>query len=549
MLTTRRVLLTLVTLLLSACASLPVTPAPVVSPALQPASTSTPFSLREATLLLPEFPDNLNPLYARSWSARAVQGLFLSGLWQLDERLSPVPELALEIPSRANGGISPDGQTLTIRLRPDALWSDGYPLTALDVVFTYEMARAMGNDVPSRFPYDAFVEAVVALDTHTVQVRFSRPFAPWPAVLFPFILPRHILEPVFAREGTLDRAVWNRTPTVGSGPFVCLGQVGEDLAFEANSRYWRGRPALDRVRVRVVADPAMGWAAVAAGTADLAPFLWPQVPPEEVAPPGVRLLASPSGYVETLFFNQDPRTGHPVLQDSRARAALAQAVDREEVCRAMGWQAVPAATLLSGMGFENPALQVPPASMAEAARRLDEAGWRDADGDGLRERDGVTMTLRYAIGTGVPGRITAISTVAGMLTPVGAHIEPVPPGAAEPWADSAGWDLGQWAAQPVGYPDPDDPRWLCVEARPGGHNPAGVCDGELDRLLALQATTTDPDERLVILFQIQDMARQEAWWVPLCRWEDLWAVSDRLRGPRPWRGAPFWNAWEWSVAW
>jgi peptide/nickel transport system substrate-binding protein len=504
--------------------------------------------VREAVVLLPEPPDTLNPLYARSWSARALQDLFLAGLWRQDDRLGLVPELAAEVPTRANGGISEDGLTITIRLRDDVFWSDGEPLTGADVVFTYEMALAEGNDLPTRFPYDGFVDEVAAPEARTVLVRLARPFAPWPTALFPFVLPRHVLEPVFAHEGALDLAVWNRVPSVSSGPFVYARQEGGDLLFEANPRYWRGGPGLDRVRVRVVAEMAARWAALGTGTADFAPLLWPEAQTEMLPPGGVRLLTSASGYIETLLFNLDPRTGHSSLQEPRVRAALAQALVREQVCAALpGGQALPAATLVSGTVFEDPALATPVPSPEQAGQRLDEAGWRDEDGDGVRERAGVALALRYMVPEGEVDRAAVQALVTEMFAGVGVRLQEVPPDAGPPWASAAGWDVAQWAAQPPGYPDPDDPRWLCVEARPDGANPAGVCDEDLDRLLVTQAATTDPDARAALLLQVQERARQEAWWVPLCRWQDAWAVSERLSGPRPWRGGPFWNVWEWQV--
>ena len=220
-------------------------PAPTVVPTAGPTSIPA----REIAVALPDPPDSLNPLFARSWSARAVQDLYLVGLWRLDGELTLHPELAVGIPTLANGGISADRRTLTVALRPDLAWSDGQPLTSEDVVFTYRMAVAPDNNLGSRFPYTG-IEDVVALDEHTVQVRFRDPFAPWPSSLFPFVLPRHVLEPVFEREGTLDRAVWNRMPSVGNGPFVFVMEVEGGLVFEANPFYRRGRPAADRAARR-----------------------------------------------------------------------------------------------------------------------------------------------------------------------------------------------------------------------------------------------------------------------------------------------------------
>ena len=528
--------------LLPGCA-LPQTAPPSSDPSPEPTATALAMALpsepgREIVVALPEAPDSLNPLYARSWSARAVKDLFLVGLWHLDGSLNLHPELALDVPSRANGGISEDGRTITVHLRPEATWSDGQPLTADDVVFTYRMAVAQGNSVGSRFPY-FLMEDVVALDAHTLQVHFSQPFAPWPSTLFPFVLPRHVLEPVFAREGTLDRAVWNRVPTVGSGPFVFSAEDGGELVFVANPRYWRGQPAVDRVRVRVLPQPEERLTAVTDGEVDLAPLLWPERVGWVGAPPGVRFLEGPAGFVETLFFNLDPCTGHPALQQEAVRQAIALALDRALLCDLLApGQAQPALTLWSGTLFEEPALR--PFFSGEANRLLDGAGWRDADGDGVRERDGASLVLRYAVPPGEVDRAVVQAAVADMLARVGVGVELVV------WEEGSGWDLAQWAEPPVGYPDPDDPRWLCVEVRPGGMNRAAVCDGELDELLYAQAATAGLDERAALFYQIAALNRERVWWVPICRLPDLWVASEHIQNAQPWRGGPLWDAWGWS---
>jgi peptide/nickel transport system substrate-binding protein len=492
---------------------------------------------REVVLALPEAPDRLNPLYAGTWSSWALKSLFLPGLWHVDGRLMPHPDLALEVPSEDNGGVLDGGRTLVIHLRPDASWSDGQPVTAADVVFTHQMAIAPGNDLPTRFPY-SLMEEVVATDDHTVEIRFQRPFAPWPSTLFPYVLPRHVLAPVFDADGTLDRAVWNRLPEVGGGPFIFAGEEGGTLLFKANPAYWRGRPEVDWVRVRFLPAPVERMAALSGGQADLAPFLWPESVGAVGAPAGVRLLEGPSGVVETLFFNLDPRRGHRALQQTTVRRAIALALNRELVCDLLApGQAEPARSLWDGTLYEDPALDV--FRSDGAAELLEAAGWRDVDHDGVRERDGVTFSLRYAVLSDAVDRTAVATAVVESLERVGIEITPVA------WSEGNEWDLAQWAEPPAGYPDPDDPRWLCVEMGAEGLNRASVCDQALDELLYAQAETADLQQRADLFYQIEALNRERAWWVPLCRVSDLWGASDRIEGLQLWRGDPFWSAGGW----
>ena len=534
----RLVLACLATLLLAGCGS-PSGTGELLSPLAPPtvSPTPSPVARRDVDLVLPAAPDSLSPLYAHSWSTRALRELFLAGLWRLDEGLVLHPELAAVVPTRANGGISADGRTLTIHLRPEAAWSDGRPITADDVLFTYEMAVSEHNSAVTRFPY-AEIMSVVALDPHTVQIQFPEPFAPWPSTLFNYVLPRHVLEPVFERDGTLDRAVWNDLPTVGSGPFVFRSREEGELVFEASEHYWRGRPAVGQVRVRFIGTPAERVAAVAAGQADLAPLLWPESADLGGLPAGVRVLSAPSGLVETLYLNLDPRVSHPALHQQAVRQAIALTVDRGELCEILQpGRGVPADSLWADTLFDDPALG--PLVTGEAGQLLDGAGWRDLDLDGVRERGGVPLVLRYATPAGESDRGPVQDLVRQMLEQAGIGVELVALEAGQ------GWDLAEWAEQPPGYPDPDDPRWLCIEARPDGMNRVGVCDAQLDELLYAQALAADLDERAALLYRIEALNLEGAWWIPLCHMQDLWLASDRIGNARLWRGAPFWNAWEW----
>jgi peptide/nickel transport system substrate-binding protein len=126
-------------------------------------------------------------------------------LWSFDDNNEPVLELAAEVPSLENGGLSEDGTTITIKLRDDVAWSDGTPLTSDDFVFTYEMIMSDSNVVQSRYPYEDYVTSVDGnrRDT-TVTVTFSEPFAPWLTSIFTYVLPR-ARAPAGLRRGGHDR--------------------------------------------------------------------------------------------------------------------------------------------------------------------------------------------------------------------------------------------------------------------------------------------------------------------------------------------------------
>ena len=167
----------------------------------EPTEAPPPAEPKTATISFFEEPDTLNRLYTNMWFAQLAIDLMQLGFWQFDDAKEINLELAAEVPSIENGGISEDGLTITIPLRDDVLWTDGTPVTAHDYVFTYEMIMADGNAVQSRYPYDTFVESVTALDDYTVQIVMNAPYVGW-AVGFdmaPF-LPKQVCDQLFKKN-------------------------------------------------------------------------------------------------------------------------------------------------------------------------------------------------------------------------------------------------------------------------------------------------------------------------------------------------------------
>ena len=188
--------------------------------------SSTPLNTQDQksiTISFMQEPDNLNPMYTSGYDTTIARDLYLHGAWNFDADLNPHPILVTEIPRHDNWGISEDGLVITLYLREDIVWSDGEELNAADFLFTYEMIMSDRNNPSSRFPYDEFVEVVEIVDDLTVQVTLTKPYAEWLSTLFSYVLPEHVLRPVFEAESTIDRAEWNRAPRVTNGPFVFDG--------------------------------------------------------------------------------------------------------------------------------------------------------------------------------------------------------------------------------------------------------------------------------------------------------------------------------------
>jgi peptide/nickel transport system substrate-binding protein len=521
------------------------------------------------TITFVQEPDNLNPLYTTMFFSGITRDFWLKGLWSFDENNQPVPELAAEIPTADNGGVSADGKTLTIKLRDDVTWSDGTPLTADDFVFTYQMIMSEKNVAQTRYPYEDYVESVEAQDAHTVVVKFKEPFAAWLTNIFSGtpsagqgVLPKHILQPVFDQDGTLDNAAWNRAPTVGIGPFVFKEwESGSHLVFTANPK-WIRPPKVEQIFVRIVPDDAAQEAAILAGDTDVGVFLSSDQIEKLEAGSTVDVVAVASGYDEGWFLNVNPETAHPAMLDVNVRKAIALGTDRFTIVKDLLVEEVNPvnATFWEGTApYGDPSLKPYPYDPEQAKQLLDQAGWKDTNGDGIRDKDGVELKLRY-ITNDRQLRMDVQAVVQQQWAAVGIGAELVNYSSDVYWngyndggPQAQGlYDVAEYSS--VGsFPDPEiSNNWLCSQIssaeNPDGANWQGYCNPQMDELLKKQATTLDRDERIQLYYQIEKLIYDEVIYIGMWKDPDLWSVNQRLQGVKLSGATPFWNAHEWSVS-
>ena len=533
---------------------------PVASPEPLPAETTAPPAERKVvTLIYTQEFDNLAPLYTSMWFVWTTWQMFDHWAWEFNENNEPFPRLVTEIPSTENGGISEDGRVITMKLRDDITWSDGEPLTADDFIFTWEMAVSPKNTVATTYPYDA-IESVTATDPQTVVITFTEPFAPWLANLWHGILPAHILRPIYDAEGTIDNADWLKNPTVGSGPYVFAEwESGSYARFVRNENYW-GTPAkIDEIFIRFVPDDASQVAALKAGDADLGTFI-SYADVNTLQDAGLKIMIEPSGYGEWMFFMVNEEKGHPALLDVNVRKAIAMAIDRDGINRDLhfGLTKTPASFWDALPVYNDPPLQPYPYDPAEAKRLLDESGWVDSDGDGIREKDGVKLELDHAT-TIREDRQDVQAVMQQQLAEVGIklNVNPVDDtlyfaSYAENGPAARGeYDIQEWSDGPL-FPDPDIYYWLCDQI-PSDDNPSGenwfyICDEELDRLIQLQSTQVDAVERQKTISQINQLFYDKVYIIGMWQDPDVYAVGPRLVNVKFSGVTMFFNIGEWDLA-
>jgi peptide/nickel transport system substrate-binding protein len=548
--------LVIAALVLAACGGTPKTEAPSA-----PVVTEAPVAQAEkkiATLIYTQEFDNLSPLYSSMWFVWTTWQMNNHWAWEYDEKNEPFPRLVTEIPSTANGGVSADGKVITMKLRNDLKWSDNTPLTAEDFIFTWEMAVSPKNTVATTYPYDA-IASVTAPDPQTVVVTFTEPSASWKATLWHGILPAHILRPIYDAEGTIDNAEWLRSPTVGCGPFNFVEwQSGSFARFVRNENYW-GEPAkLDEIFIRFVPDDASQVNALKTGDADLGTFIpYSDIPGLKEA--GLSIVVEPSAYNEFMFFTLNKEKSNPGIFDVKVRKAIAMAIDRDSINRDLhyGLTKTPASFWDAMPYYNNPPLTNYPYDPEAAKALLDEAGWVDANGDGVREKDGVDLEIEHAT-TIREDRQDVQAVMQQNLADVGIkmNVNPVDDtlffaGYAENGPAAKGeYDIQEWSDGPL-FPDPEIYYWTCdqipTDENPTGENWFYICDEELDGLIKLQSTQVDAVERQKTISKINQLFYDKVYIIGLWQDPDVYAVGSRLKNVKFSGATMFFNIAEWDL--
>jgi peptide/nickel transport system substrate-binding protein len=533
------VLVTIASLALSACGG------------VGGGATSAP---KVATLIFTQEPDTMNPLYTNMYYSTILHQVWNLWAWQYDDQNKPYPVLVKELPNMENGGISADGKVLTLKLRDDLVWSDGTPMTSADFKFTYDMYVSKKNAVSTTYPYDQ-IASLETPDKLTVVVTFNAPFAPW-LQLFHGILPEHVLKPVFDKDGNLDNAAWNKAPSVGIGPYKFdKWESGSYLRFVRNDKFFGTKPVLDQIFIKIVPDDAAQVAALKAGDGDLGIFIaYPDIPALETA--GVSIVTVQSGYSEGWFISMGPKA-HPALQDVRVRQALVYAVDREKIAKdLLLGKTKPGASLWDNTPYVDPTLKPYPFDPEKAKALLDEAGWK-MGADGVREKDGVKLSLRYGTTTKEVRQSTQ-AVVQQMLAAVGVKTELLNYDSDIFFASYADkgpaytgeLDIMEWS-DVTQFPDPNFTYFLCSEI-PSDESPRGVnaqylCDKELDGLFQQQATQVDTAARIATFQKISKIVFDQVYWASLWQDPDIWAVGKRLNNVKLSGATPFYSVGEWSL--
>jgi len=295
---------------------------------------------------------------------------------------------------------SADKRTITFYLRPGVRWHDGSPFTADDVVFTFAKILDPTSKTMAVRSYLEPIETYEKVDDLTVRFQLRRPYwYAFNAIAEIFIYPKHIYE-----KGDFNTHPANRAP-IGAGRYKFdRWLTGDVIVLKRNPSYF-GMPALlDEVIFKYAPDPTVRTQMLRRGDVDVIEKLTPEEWHTLTSDPTVadsfwRLRHVPSS-LQWLGWNQE----RPMFADKRVRRALTMLIDREDIIAnlRLGLDAPAAAWFYPGTPELDPALKPLPYDPAAALALLDEVGWQDSNGDGVRDKDGESFRFTFLYPAGPP---------------------------------------------------------------------------------------------------------------------------------------------------
>ena len=445
-----------------------------------------------------------------------------------------------------------DPLTVVFEIDPRARWHDGTPVSAHDLVFSWKLATSpVSRADQSRLEN---IESVDAIDAHSVRVRYKRPSSEQ-VYTFAFLLqplPAHLLERM-APEAIATSAF--AAHPIGNGPFRFARRVAGQLTeLHADSTFFLGKPGIERVIFRYVEDPAARLTAFLTGETDIIDNIPAPSLPQVEARHDVRLLRIASGDLLYALFNTrsatDTSRSNPVTGDPRVREALTLALDRVTIAgNAFGpGTAVPDAAQSAAWQWITPGNH--PASHQDiiAARRLlNQAGWTDANHDGLLEKNGVPLHLTMIYPASSPVRHDMGIQMQQMWRAIGAQadLERIDASVYIARRQSGRWDLDMARATQDPTPSSLVQSWSCTTAmRPGSSNVAKWCDSTFDRLVATASAAKDPAPkwRDALVRMIADRPA-----IFLAAPVAVFGVHSRYDNVSIWPSRPWISLWQWHV--
>lgn len=490
---------------------------------LSPASTDAAVPAYGDTLIMGTIGDasNLLPPLASDASSTAITSLVYNGLVRYDKDLQIEGDLA------QSWDISADGREITFHLRRDVRWHDGAPFTSADVLFTYQLMIDPATPTAYAEQYRQ-VSKAEAPDPYTFRVRYDKPLAAALPSWALDICPKHLLEGQDVTTSPLCRA------PVGTGPFRFVSwQPGEMIVLERNEDYHEGAAYLRRVLYRVIPDSTTMFLELQSGGLDTM-GLTPLQFARQTETPAFGRRFNKYRYPAFAYTYLGYNLRKPLFQDKRVRQAISHAIDKQELIDGvlLGLGQPANGPYVPGSWPHNPQVKDYAFDPARAAALLEEAGWIDRDGDGVRERDGKPLRFVILTNQGNDQRIKAGEIIQRRLAEVGMDVRL----RVIEWASFLKEFIypGKFDATLLGWTVPIDPDgynvWHSSKTGPGELNIIGFNNARVDALLEQGRRSLDQDRRQQIYWQLQEILAEEVPYTFLFVPDSLPVVARRFHG-------------------
>lgn len=489
-----------------------------------------------------------NTLNSGDTSSTQMITLLFDGLLGITANGNNIPMLASALPQ-----VSGDSMTYTFKLRPNLKWSDGQPLTADDVVFTYNLIIGANNssDFISRYRANLkrYLTSITAQDPQTVVFQFAKVLANFQDTHCRYgILPKHVLGDVAPKD--LNTHAFFSGPTAASGVFKFnRWDKGQQVVLERNSNYWGGQSNLDQYIFKVVTDAVVLAQQLKTGELDVG-----QPDASQMDDLKTSHSLATSTFVNPGFVyyqhNLGPGTkGATIFGDKNVRKALYMALDRTAMAKAAYFGfATPADSPEAPTTWAYNTNMNPKYTFdkAKAEQMLDAAGWTKG-ADGVRASNGVKLAFELNTNSGNKVRESLIQIMQQQWHDIG--VEATPRSIAFQTLVTQIRATHTFDVILIGIAfgdtDPDQTTlWTSSGIGSGGLNGMQYRNSQIDSLMAQALTSTDRSKRKPIYDQIQNMIMDDLPAPILFYPQYLWGVGNRVKnfnvGPyntyqgRPW---------------
>ncbi|BBK38225.1 peptide ABC transporter substrate-binding protein [Allostella sp. ATCC 35155] len=486
----------------------------------------------QVTIGLSQEPTVMNPLRGRIEVDEGLHMNLFSSLWSIDPKGNLVPELAAEIPTVANGGLSEDGLTWKVKLRPGVTWHDGKPFTAEDVKFTIELIQNKDFPAGSRNGH-SLVKDLKVISPTEISWKLERFYAPYFSIMaWTYIVPKHII----GAAADIKNSSFETKP-IGTGPFKFVERrPGDYILLAANENYYGEGPYIERLIFKYIPDlivlktQFMTGAVDAVGIQGITPDNYEEVSKVK----SVKLFRSPMPFVECIILNNE----RPYFKDPAVRQALYLSLDKETIIRDIYYGVHrPSETYLPPQSWAfNPDLPKQQYDPKAAMKLLDDAGWKPGSG-GVREKNGVRLEFSNSTTAGNHLREQTQQFMQQSWQQIGVKlsIKNFPP--AVMWGTY--WRQSEFDTAMAGSvytigSDPDASDRLAswsIPAKTGtGSNTSQYSNPEVDALFKESVSLVDREKRKANYQKIQAMVRKDLPILPVFQYVQTEGTKTNIDG-------------------